>query len=110
MILTKMTLENSSDVPQICSGTLRIIKMILTKMTLENSSDVPQICSGTLRIIKMILTKMTLENSSDVPQICSGTLRIAPRALNFQHFLGEAPKPPHTERGPLAPPPSVPSP
>ena len=49
-------------------------------------------------IIKMILTKMTLENISDVPQICSGTLRIAPRALNFQHFLGE-----------LAPP-SVPSP
>ena len=46
----------------------------------------------------MILTKMTLENISDVPQICSGTLRIAPRALNFQNFLGGGPtNPPYGE-------------
>ena len=44
----------------------------------------------------MILTKMTLENMSDVPQICSGTLRIAPRALNFQNFLGGGPPNPPT--------------
>ena len=46
----------------------------------------------------MILTKMTLENMSDVPQICSGTLRIAPRALNFQNFLGGGPPNPPTWR------------
>ena len=81
--------------------------MILTKMTLENISDVPQICSGTLRIAPRALNFLNLRRGGHwappppyLPPETPSASRVALRATycHLQNFL--APPPPNPVSAP----------